>query len=44
MVYLDMIFEMEEMSWILQIEMEISEDDMFMFEKFMDMFNDCDDV
>ena len=42
--YPDMTFETEEMSWIPQTETEISEDDMPMFEKFMDMLNDCDDV
>ena len=42
--YPDISFDAEEMSWIPQTESEISEEDMPMFEKFMDMLNDCDDV
>ncbi|MBU2977704.1 YebC/PmpR family DNA-binding transcriptional regulator [Alteromonas sp. C1M14] len=40
----DITFDAEEISFIPQTEVEISEDDMPMFEKFMDMLNDCDDV
>merc|ERR1711879_1083899 len=40
----DLEFEAEEISFIPQTEVEISEDDMPMFEKFMEMLNDCDDV
>ena len=42
--YPDISFIAEEMSWMPQTETEISEEDMPMFEKFMDMLNDCDDV
>nr|WP_136251822.1 YebC/PmpR family DNA-binding transcriptional regulator [Ningiella ruwaisensis] len=37
-------FEVEEISWVPQETKDISEDDMPMFEKFMDMLEDCDDV
>lgn len=37
-------FDVEEISWVPQDTKDISEDDMPMFEKFMDMLNDCDDV
>jgi YebC/PmpR family DNA-binding regulatory protein len=37
-------FDVEEISWIPQDTKEIGEEDMPMFEKFMDMLNDCDDV
>ncbi len=37
-------FDVEEISWVPQETKDISEDDMPMFEKFMDMLNDCDDV
>ncbi len=37
-------FDAEEISFMPQTEVEISEDDKPMFEKFMDMLNDCDDV
>jgi YebC/PmpR family DNA-binding regulatory protein len=37
-------FDVEEISWVPQDTKEISEDDMPMFEKFMDMLEDCDDV
>jgi YebC/PmpR family DNA-binding regulatory protein len=37
-------FDVEEISWIPQDTKEISEEDMPMFEKFMDMLEDCDDV
>lgn len=42
--YPDINFLADEMSWMPQTETEISEDDKPMFEKFMDMLNDCDDV
>jgi transcriptional/translational regulatory protein YebC/TACO1 len=37
-------FDVEEISWVPQDTKDISEEDMPMFEKFMDMLNDCDDV
>jgi YebC/PmpR family DNA-binding regulatory protein len=37
-------FDVEEISWVPQDTKDISEQDMPMFEKFMDMLNDCDDV
>lgn len=37
-------FDVEEISWVPQDTKDISEDDMPMFEKFMDMLNDCEDV
>ncbi|MBT1452468.1 YebC/PmpR family DNA-binding transcriptional regulator [Glaciecola sp. XM2] len=37
-------FDVEEITWLPQESKDISEDDMPMFEKFMDMLNDCDDV
>jgi YebC/PmpR family DNA-binding regulatory protein len=37
-------FEVEEIMWVPQDTKDISEEDMPMFEKFMDMLNDCDDV
>ncbi|MDT0595977.1 YebC/PmpR family DNA-binding transcriptional regulator [Glaciecola petra] len=37
-------FDVEEISWVPQDTIEISEENMPMFEKFMDMLNDCDDV
>ncbi|MFC3092835.1 YebC/PmpR family DNA-binding transcriptional regulator [Alteromonas sediminis] len=40
----DIKFDAEEISFIPQTHVDISEDDMPMFEKFMDMLNDCDDV
>jgi len=42
--YPDITLDAEEISFIPQTEVEISEEDMPMFEKFMDMLNDCDDV
>ena len=42
--YPDLSFIADEISWMPQTETEISEEDMPMFEKFMDMLNDCDDV
>lgn len=40
----ELAFDVEEISWVPQDTKDISEDDMPMFEKFMDMLNDCDDV
>ena len=40
----DIDFETDEISFIPQTETVISGDDIEMFEKFMDMLNDCDDV
>ncbi|GAB54611.1 hypothetical protein GPUN_0464 [Glaciecola punicea ACAM 611] len=40
----DIEFDVEEISWVPQDTKDISEKDMPMFEKFMDMLNDCDDV
>lgn len=37
-------FDVEEISWVPQDTKDITEQDMPMFEKFMDMLNDCDDV
>jgi len=37
-------FEIEEITWVPQETKDISEEDMPMFDKFMDMLNDCDDV
>jgi YebC/PmpR family DNA-binding regulatory protein len=37
-------FEVEEITWVPQETKDISEEDMPMFDKFMDMLNDCDDV
>ncbi len=37
-------FDVEEISWVPQDSKDIDEADMPMFEKFMDMLNDCDDV
>ncbi|WP_100656301.1 YebC/PmpR family DNA-binding transcriptional regulator [Alteromonas flava] len=42
--YPDMTFETEEISFVPQTHVDISGDDVAMFEKFMDMLNDCDDV
>jgi YebC/PmpR family DNA-binding regulatory protein len=40
----DVILEVEEITFVPQTDVEISADDMPMFEKFLDMLNDCDDV
>ncbi|WP_371194929.1 YebC/PmpR family DNA-binding transcriptional regulator [Glaciecola sp. SC05] len=37
-------FDVEEITWLPQETKDISEEDMPMFDKFMDMLNDCDDV
>jgi len=42
--YPDLTLDAEEITWIPQTEAEISEEDRPMFDKFMDMLNDCDDV
>ena len=42
--YPDLTLDTEEITFIPQTETEISEEDRPMFEKFMDMLNDCDDV
>ncbi|NMH60476.1 YebC/PmpR family DNA-binding transcriptional regulator [Alteromonas ponticola] len=42
--YPEINFDAEEISWIPQTETDISEEDLPMFEKFMEMLNDCDDV
>ncbi len=42
--YPDINFDAEEISFIPQVETPISDEDLPMFEKFMDMLNDCDDV
>lgn len=42
--YPDIKFDAEEITFVPQTETEISEEDMPMFQKFMDMLNDCDDV
>lgn len=40
----DIEFYVEEISFVPQTNVDIAEDDMPMFDKFMDMLNDCDDV
>jgi len=40
----DLVLDTEEITFIPQTETEISEEDRPMFDKFMDMLNDCDDV
>ena len=40
----DIEFDVEEISWVPQDTKDIDEADMPMFDKFMDMLNDCDDV
>ncbi len=40
----DIEFDVEEISFVPQTNVDISEEDMPMFEKFLDMLNDCDDV
>ncbi|WP_218352200.1 YebC/PmpR family DNA-binding transcriptional regulator [Alteromonas lipotrueiana] len=42
--YTDLELDTEEITFIPQTETQISEEDLPMFEKFMDMLNDCDDV
>lgn len=42
--YPELSLETEEITFIPQTETDISEEDLPMFEKFMDMLNDCDDV
>lgn len=42
--YPDMHFDVEEITFVPQTQVEISGDDLPMFEKFMNMLNDCDDV
>lgn len=37
-------FEVEEITFVPQVSTEVSGDDVAMFEKFLDMLNDCDDV
>lgn len=37
-------FDVEEITFVPQTEAEVSGDDVPMFEKFLDMLNDCDDV
>lgn len=37
-------FDIEEITWLPQETKDIAEEDLPMFEKFMDMLNDCDDV
>lgn len=40
----DIQFDVEEITFVPQTQTDISADDLPMFEKFMDMLNDCDDV
>ncbi|MFS1701739.1 YebC/PmpR family DNA-binding transcriptional regulator [Aestuariibacter sp. GS-14] len=42
--YPELNFEVEEITFVPQTNVDISADDMPMFQKFMDMLNDCDDV
>lgn len=37
-------FDVEEISFVPQANVDLTEEDMPMFDKFMDMLNDCDDV
>jgi len=36
--------EVEEITFLPQVDAPLTEDDMPMFQKFMDMLEDCDDV
>jgi YebC/PmpR family DNA-binding regulatory protein len=40
----DLVMETEEVSWLPQGRIEIGADDVPMFEKFINMLNDCEDV
>ncbi|MCP3428853.1 YebC/PmpR family DNA-binding transcriptional regulator [Opacimonas viscosa] len=40
----ELTIEVEEITFVPQTDVELTADDMPMFEKFMDMLNDCDDV
>jgi transcriptional/translational regulatory protein YebC/TACO1 len=40
----NIVFETEQISFVPQGRVEISPDDVPMFEKFINMLNDCDDV
>lgn len=40
----DITFDVEEVTFVPQTETEVSGDDVAMFDKFMDMLEDCDDV
>lgn len=40
----DIDFEVEEISFVPQTSVDVEGDDVAMFDKFMDMLNDCDDV
>ncbi len=42
--YPDLVLDADEISFVPQVHVDISEEDLPMFEKFMDMLNDCDDV
>jgi transcriptional/translational regulatory protein YebC/TACO1 len=40
----DTPIDLEEITFVPQIDTEVSGDDVERFEKFLDMLNDCDDV
>jgi transcriptional/translational regulatory protein YebC/TACO1 len=42
--YPDTTLDVDEITFVPQTETEISVDDLPMFEKFIEMLNDCDDV
>ena len=42
--YPDLVLDADEISFVPQVLVDISEEDLPMFEKFIDMLNDCDDV
>ena len=42
--YPKLVFEVDEITFIPQSRSELSTDDLPMFEKFINMLNDCDDV
>lgn len=42
--YPELVLEMDEITFIPQARVDIAEEDLAMFEKFVNMLNDCDDV
>ena len=42
--FLDITLDVEEISFVPQTSAAVSGEDVEVFEKFMDMLNDCDDV
>jgi YebC/PmpR family DNA-binding regulatory protein len=43
-VFPELSFEVDEIQYLAQVMTDVSGDDIAMFEKFIDMLNDCDDV